>query len=176
MNAIPSNGSVETILNDIMGEVTLQSGEEKKITSSQIKMRKQKLSDQREARIENLKEQAKEISTGKCFKFIKVIFKSVDLLAKPLSLITGNKLKLNFAKLLDNLAEAKKQGHLLGLKIDGEQITKFIDDIKKHLGMDLDSVKDLEAHDEKETQRIMQILDEIDQTFKATQMPTKGGY
>lgn len=169
MNPINATGSLDSIINSITYDVSTSASEDNKISRSNLKADKEKMHDERQKKIANLADQMKGVSQGKCFKFIKVVFKIVDLLAKPLSAITGNQLKLNLTKTLQILQEAKKNGKLMGLQINAEQISKVIENVKKHLSTDMSQLKETEIHSNNESKRIMQILDEIDKTFKATQ-------
>lgn len=161
--------NVESFINNVSADMAASDIEEKKATKARIKTHTEKISDKREERIKNLQDQIKGVSSGGgCFKFLSVVFKILDFLVKPLSALTLNQLKLDLSKTLDMLKDAKNQKALLGLKINGQDILKSLQGLKKLLQDDMQKFQTQEQQGAKDTDRILKILDEIQETFGAT--------
>jgi len=169
MYPVLNSNNIDTTLNNMIDSAVFGNNEDNKIIRSNIKANKEKVHDQRQDKIQNLKDQLKGVSQGKCFKFIRTVFKVVDLLAKPLSALSGNQLKLNLGKTMDMLADAKKQNRLMGLQIDYQQIKQVIEGIKKIITQDQSQINQNQDFSQKETERVLQILDEIDSAMQTTQ-------
>ena len=142
--------------------------EDKKNIESKIKIDSKKVREKRQEKIDNLTEQMKQVThkSGGCLKIVKVVFKIVDFIMKPLSLMSMGKVNVELSKTLEMLEEAKKQGKILGLKIDGEAIFKALDEVKKFLQQDYENLKTTQVQEGKEMQRMMRILDEIHETYR----------
>lgn len=167
------NGSqgfdIESLINNVTADLSKGSIEDKKVTEARIKSHTEKIHDKRQERIDNLKEQMKgPPGGGGCFKFLQAVFKVFDFLMKPISALTLGKFRVELSKTLDMLKDAKYQKRLLALQANGQDILKVIQGLKKLLQDDFDSMKIQDDQGAKESQRIMQILDEIQDTFKAT--------
>lgn len=161
--------NVESFINNVSADMAAGDIEDKKVTKAQIHVQTKKIHDKRQERIKNLQDQIRGVSAGggACFKFLRVVFKILDFLAKPLSAITLNQLKVDLSKTLDNLKDAKVQQAMMGLKINGQDILKSLEGFKKLLGNDLETLKTQDEHSAKETERILKILDEIHSSFQA---------
>lgn len=169
MSVSATGPSIDSIINNMGSSAYIGINEDNKINKSSLKVAREKVKDQREEKIQNLKDQLKGVSQGKCFKAIRCIFKVVDLLAKPISMITGNQIKLQLTKMMDTLAEAKKQGRMASLNIDYQKISQFIESLKKTISSDQQSIKNNLSIQQDDTNRILKILDEIDSTMKTIQ-------
>lgn len=165
---IGNNFDIETFLNNASAQASRSDLEGKKVTTARIKTHTEKIADKRQERIDNLKDQMKGASGGGCLKFLKSIFKVFDLLLKPLSLLTGNQLKLELGKALEMLQKAKIQGKLAGLKIDGKEIQQVLQGIKKVLQDDIQRVEKQEELGQKQTQKILKMIEEIHEGFDST--------
>ena len=160
--------NMESFVNNVAGDVAKSDIEDKKISKASVRATTEKIHDQREEKIQNLMDQLKGVGgAGGCFKFLRAAFKIIDFLTKPLSVLTLNKLNLSLSTALESLKDAKNRQKILGLKINGEQIQKVLEGLKKLLGNDMETLKLQDDRGAKETERILQILDEIDGTFKA---------
>jgi hypothetical protein len=168
--AIPSNGlNIESLLNTISSEFSTGDSEDKKITAARIRVNTKNVQTKRQERIDNLIKQMKGVGGASgCMKIAKVVFKAIDLLIKPLSALSLGALKMDLSKSLEMLEEAKKQGRLLGLKINGQEISKALQSFKTFLQSDMQTLKQQDEQSAKDAERIVQILDEIEQTFKTT--------
>lgn len=159
---------IEALINKVSADFAQGDKEDKKVTKAQISSNTEKIRDKREERIENLKEQIKGVSGGGgCFKFLKAVFKIIDFLAKPLSLLTFNQLKTNLSKTLDMLQDSKNQKKLMGLKINGQDILKVLQSLKTTLSDDMETLKQQDQLSAKESQRILQIINDIEKSFGA---------
>ena len=159
--------NMESFVNNVSADVAQNDIEDKKVSKAHVRATTEKIHIKREERIKNLIDQMKGIGgAGGCFKFLRSVFKIIDFLAKPLSLLTLNKLNLSLSKTLDALKDAKNQQKILGMKINGDQIQKALEGLKKLLGNDMETLKTQDERGAKETERILQILDEIDSSFK----------
>lgn len=161
---------VDALINQVSQDYSKGDIEDKKVTKARIHVQTDKIHDKRQERIENLKDQIKGVSggAGGCMKVLKVVFKIIDFLSKPLSLLTMNQLKVDLSKTLDQLKDAKNQQKLMGLKIDGQEILKSLQGFKTLLSNDMEQLKTEDDRSAKESQRILNILDDIENTFQAT--------
>lgn len=160
--------NVESLINNVSGDLAQNNVEDKKISKAHIRANTEKIKVKREDRIKNLIDQMKGVAgPGGCMKILRVVTGVLDFLVKPLSALTLNKLKLNLSKTLDALQDSKNQKKLLGMRIDGDQIQKALQGLKKLLGDDVETLKTQDEQGAKETERILQILDEIDLSFKS---------
>jgi signal transduction histidine kinase len=57
---------------------------------------------------------------------------------------------------------------MMGIKIDGQQILKSLEGLKTMLSEDTETLKQQDQHSQQETERMMSIIDEISNTFQAT--------
>lgn len=161
---------IEAMINNVASDMAEGDIHDKKATMASIRSNTDKIRDQRLERIENLQKQLKGVASGggACFKGIKVVLKVIDILAKPLSLLTLGNLQTSLSKTLDMLQQAKAQGKLMGMKIDGQQIMKTLESLKTNLSEDTEQLKQQNQHSQQETEKIMSIIDEISNTFKST--------
>ena len=167
------NINFESVVNEMATHLTQGDLENKKISKAEVVIHKEHLKDKREERIQNLTDQLKGASQGGgCFKVLKVVFKVVDLLMKPLSAITMNQLKTNLSQTLDALKEAKNQKRILGLNIKEQDILKALEGLKKLLNEDTDRLKTQENQSDQDVQTILRILDDIQSTFQTIQTKT----
>lgn len=171
MNGI--NGShgldLEALINNVSKDYAQSDIDDKKVTKARVQSYSGKIADKRQERLDNLKERLKGPGGGGgCFKFLKAVFKVFDFLLKPLSAITLGKFRVELSKTLDMLKNAKHQKRLLALQANGQGILKSIQGLKKLLQDDFDRIKTQDDQSAKESQKIMQILDEIQDTFKTT--------
>lgn len=171
MEITASNFNMESLINEVSADLAKGDIEDKKITAKRIEAHTDNLRDQRQDRIKNLKDQIRGVHNngGGCFKVFKAVFKVLDFLAKPLSLLTANTLKLNLEKTLDQLKEAKNQKGVILLQAHGQEILKVIENLKKFLGDDMETLKKTSTLSDKETTRIRQIMDEVEESFRSTQ-------
>lgn len=169
MNVTNTKGmDIESFINSVTANFAQGSLEDKKAIENKVKVDTKKVKEKRQEKIDNLLDQMKKVShkSEGCFKVIKVVFKMIDFIMKPLSLMSMGKVNVELSKTLDMLQEAKKQGKILGLKIDGESIMKALDDLKKFLQQDYDNLKTTQVREGKEMQKMMRILDEIHETYQ----------
>lgn len=160
---------VDALINNVAADFSKGDIEDKKVAEARVNIRSRHIRDKRQERIDNLKDQMKGPSGPKgCMKVLKVVFKIIDFLSKPLSLITMKQLNVDLSKALDQLQNAKNQQKLTGLKIDGQQILKSLQGFKTLLSDDMEQLKTRDAEGAKETERVLRILDDIHDTFKAT--------
>lgn len=167
--------NAESFIDNLAGTLSQSNAEDKKISKSQVRIYKRHMDDKRQERIKNLSDQLKGASShsGGCFKILKVVFKIVDFLTKPISLLTMNQLKVDLSKTLDMLKDAKNQKKLLGLGINEQEILKIMDSLKKTLGDNTTRLKAQEQQSHQDLETVLRILADIESTFKHIQTPTK---
>ncbi|MBX7148179.1 hypothetical protein K1X76_03775 [bacterium] len=159
------NLDMESMLNNLAADFGKGDIEDKKASKAQISSQAHKIRDKRADYIDNLKRQMHHAVGGGCFKFLRVVTKVFDFLLKPLSAVTMGQFKIELTKTLDMLKDAKNQQALLGLKVKSQEILKVIDSLKKMMSDDTSHLQQLDEHTNKESQRIMEILNEIEQSF-----------
>lgn len=169
MEIMGSQGlNIESLINNVSADMSQGDLEDKKVSKASVRANTEKIHDKRQERIKNLIDQMKGVAgPGGCMKILRVVAGVLDFLVKPLSALTLNKLKLDLSKTLDALQDSKNQKKILGMRIDGEQIQKALQGLKKLLGNDMETLKTQDERGAKETERILQILDEIDSSFKS---------
>lgn len=162
--------NIESLVNHVSADFAKNDLEGKKVAMASVRVHTQKITSKRQERIKNLIDQMRGVvhQSGGCFKFLRVVFKIIDFLAKPLSLLTMNKLKMDLGKTLDMLKDSKNQQALLNVKIKGDRILKALTNLKKLLGDDMEQMKTQDEQSAKESQRVMRILNDIEETFKQT--------
>ena len=160
---------LESFVNGIAADSGQGALESNRAASIRVKSRSEKIQEKREEKIQNLLGQMKGASGGGCLKIFCGLIKVFDLLLKPLSLVTGGQLKLELGKALDALQEAKKQKTLFGLRIDGDQISKALEGLKKLLQDDFQRMESGEAAKAKDQERIMEILEELQRGLQTAQ-------
>ncbi len=160
----------ENFVNNIAKLVGTEGIEDRKITDTKLKSDHQKIRDNRKDRIENLKQQMKgpDQSGGKCLGALKVFTSIIDFMMKPISMLTMNQLKTDLTKALTNIQKLKEQGQMVKLQINSQKLSKTVDNLKSMLNEHLTEKKDLEAHQKKDTQRILQIIDQLHEGYKST--------
>ncbi|MBU0505923.1 MAG: hypothetical protein ABII18_07655 [bacterium] len=156
---------IEGLINQVAHDFNEGQTEDKKITQQGIKANHRVLKDQREERIKNLAEQLRGVSGGKCIKFLRPLAKVLDVITKPLNILSLGKLNLGLSDILNNIEAAKKQGKLSGLKINEQVIMKAIEGVKKHLSESVDDLAVSEQQANKQVTNIMKTLDEIEDCF-----------
>ncbi len=162
------NLNVEGLVNQVLGGEAQSTNEDRAVDKASIKTRTQDLKEQRQDRIKNLMDQMKGVSSGKCVGVLKTVAKIGDFLMSPLSLLSMGKLKGSLTKAVEGLDEAKKQGKLAGLQIDGQQISKTIENLKKFVQDDTQSLQQGNDQAAKESEQVLKILSNIEQSFAAT--------
>ena len=170
MNTI-GNGThldIEGLMNAISADAGVSAREDQKVTGSRLKVQTERIQEKRRERLDNLREQMEGAAkSGGCLKFFKAIFKVFDILTKPLSAITGGQLKLELGKIFEQLQKAKETGRLEGLKIDGQELQAALQGLKKFLQEDTQRVKETEEIHSKTDVQILNMLDEIHDSFRA---------
>lgn len=170
INSSTSGLDLDAMVNKISADFSKGDVEQKKTSKANIRVNTVQMRDKREKRVQNLTDQMKGVhqNGGACFKVLRVVFKIIDILAKPLSAISMNQLKVDLSKTLEALKDAKNQKGVMVLRLKGDQLLKVIDGLKKFLSEDTDTLNKQDAQAAKESQTILKILDEIEETFKAT--------
>ena len=166
--SVQQNLNVEGLVNQVMGEQLKDTAADTTVDKASIKNRTKDLKEQRQDRIKNLMDQMKGVSSGKCVGVLKTVAKIGDFLMSPLSLLSLGKLKGSLSKAVENLDAAQKQGKLTGLKIDGQQISKVIENLKKFVQDDTQSLQQGNEQAAKESEQVLKILSSIEQSFAAT--------
>jgi len=165
---LSNNFDINSFLDNVMADAKQGASEDNKVTSARIKVHSDKIQDKRKEQIENLMEQMKDASSGGCLKFLKSVFKIFDILLKPLSAITAGKLKLEIGAALEKLQDAKKLQHKIGLQIDESKISKALGNLKRMLQEDFQNMEVETQIDHKETQKIIQMIEEVQEGFRST--------
>lgn len=161
--------NIETFINNTMIQLQESNNEDQKILKDGIKVKTKAIGEQRKDRIKNLEDQMKSFNkSGACFKAIRASFAMIDFLAKPLSLITFNKLNLRLTQTLDALQKVKAQGKKLGLEIKGMDITQTLEQFKKLLSTDIQKLGEKEAQISKEANKTLQIIEDLEKTLQST--------
>jgi hypothetical protein len=156
---------IEGLINQLAHDFSKGQTEDNKVTQQSIKANHKILDNQREEKIKNLAEQLRGVSGGKCIKFLRPLAKVIDVITKPLNILSLGKLNLGLSDILNNIEAAKKQGKLSGLKINEQVIMKAIEGVKKHLSENVDGLAVSEQQANKQVNNIMKTLDEIEDCF-----------
>ena len=161
---------VEALINRVASDMSQGAIEDNKATGAIVRAETSVIRSKRQERIDNLVEQMRGMATGggACYKFTRFLFKVVDFLAKPLSALTLNKLKVDLTKILETLKEQKGEQGLTRLKIRGDEILKTIQEFKSLLGDDTETLRKDEEQNAKETRRVMEILEDLHETYLTT--------
>lgn len=161
---------VEDLVNRVASDLNRSAVEDNKATRASVRAESSIISDKRQERIENLIRQMKGLQAGGggCVKFLRTIFRVIDFLAKPLSALTLNKLKVDLTKVLDTLKDQKNQVALNRLKIRGDEILKSLRSFKQLLGDDTELLKTQDEQQAKDARRVMEILENLHETFETT--------
>lgn len=168
--SFPNALDVEALVNRVASDLNRSAVEDNKATRASVRAESSIIRDKRQERIDNLVKQMKGLkdSSGGCVKFLRTIFRVIDFLVKPLSALTLNKLKVDLTKVLDTLKEQKNQEGLTRLKIRGDEILKTIQEFKSLLGDDTESLRKQDEQSAKDTRRILEILDDLQETHQTT--------
>lgn len=167
MSVSEQNLNVEGLINQVSADLLKSSSETTQANKVSIQKHTQELKDKRQDRIQNLMDQMKGVASGKCVNFVKSIAKVTDFLTAPISALSMGKLNLSLSQAVEGLDEAKKQGKLAGLQINGQKISKVIENLKKFVQDDTQSLQDNDAQINKEAKQLMKILSDIDETYTA---------
>lgn len=167
MSISQQNLNVEGLINQASADLLKSSAETAQVDKVSVKKHTQELKDKRQDRIQNLMDQMKGVASGKCLGFVKAIAKVGDFLLSPVSALSMGKLNGALTKAVENLDEAKKQGKLAGIQINGQKISKMIENLKKFVQDDTQSLQENDTRTNKEAQQLMKILSDIDETYTA---------
>lgn len=161
---------IESIVNQAAASLSQSALEDQKATKAAIRAESAVIRDKRQERIDNLVKQMKglQASPGGCVKFLRAIFRVIDFLAKPLSALTLNKLKIDLTKVLDTLKEQKNQEGLTRLKIRGDEILKTIQEFKSLLSDDTESLRSQDKQSARETKRLLEVIEDLHETYQTT--------
>ena len=163
------NFDMESLITQLQRETGRNESESLKIEAARIYNHAEKIQDKRQEQLDNIEQRLKGAHPNGCLKFFATVFKVFDLLFKPLSTLTGGQLKLELGKALEMLKQAQVSGRLLGMEINGEQISGALQQLKNLLQQDMERISDRQFHDEKQNQQILKILDTLEQGFASTE-------
>ena len=154
---------MQDLLNGVQLELSKSHNEQKKVTAAAIRAESHIMEDKREERIKNLMKQAQGVqaNSGPCFKIVKVLAMVMDFVMAPITMSSMKGFSMQLTQCLKNLEEAKKQGKILGLQINGQQIDKMLTDLKSLFQGDTSRLKEQESQHLQEMERIMTLLEEI---------------
>lgn len=161
--------NLDQVIHHLSEQISQSESEDNRVQTARIRSHKERIQDKRQERLDNLKEQMRPAAKGGCIGFLRSIVKVFDILLKPLSAITAGQLKIELGKALEMLQKSKEQKHLFGLRIQGAEITLALNNLKKFLQDDLDSVKANEKITQAQEDQLLKIIDEIHQGLVSTQ-------
>ncbi len=173
MNVLNLNQNIDAdaLLTHLMAEAAQGDREGIKASSSRIRSHSEKIQDKRQEQLDNINEQLKKAGGNGCISILKSVFKVFDLLLKPLSKMTGGVLKLELGNSLEMLQQAKTSGRLTGLQINEKELQNAIASIKKLLQDDMEQLKTYQSDQHEENQKIIEILDTVQDSFKTITQP-----
>lgn len=170
MNSINLNQNVdvESLITHLQREANEGDREALKTGKARIHSHAERIEDKRQEQLDNIKERLEGASPQGCLKFLSSIFKVFDLLFKPLSAVTGGKLKLELSRAFEMLEKARVTGKLFGLKIDGEEISGALQDLKNLLQEDMQKMDNQQDLSHQQNQQVVRILENLQQSFEST--------
>ncbi|MDX1412112.1 MAG: hypothetical protein R3351_08130 [Nitrospirales bacterium] len=170
MNSINLNQNidVESLITHLQREANEGDREAIKTGKARIHSHAERIEDKRQEQLDNIRERLKGASPNGCLKFFSSIFKVFDLLLKPISAVTGGQLKLELSQAFEMLKKAQVTGKLFGLKIDGEEISGALQDLKQLLQEDMRRMDDQQDASHKQNQQVVKILENMQQSFEST--------